>query len=128
MTGIAVARARIDASTLSWSGCRCMITTIEASSPPGSGPSTWVQARSDPAEPTSATTLRSVCPFPSVSVGATVEEHITDNARVVLGLGLDPIVPGRALAQSRRTEPPTDPPGEVRVLLQRAQRGRQRGV
>src|SRR5262249_8112320 len=95
----------------------------------GSGESTSPKARSEPAEPTSATTFSLVwVPVRSCSVCVTTEQHLTDNARVVLGLAPDAVGALSAACVPARDQPGADPLRQVGSLLKRAQRGGERGV
>src|SRR5262245_45131622 len=116
---MSVDRDRIEASTLSWPGCRCMITTSEASRSEGRPPSTAEKARSAPAEPTSTTTLSLVRLSSSDSISATVEEHITDRGRVLLGFGRDRVVPRSVIGEAGVSQPSADPMCELGALLER---------
>src|SRR5262249_31643938 len=118
-------------------GCRCMITTTDASRSAGGGASTSLNARSEPAEPTSATTLSSAAVPPSCAVVVTVDEDLTDHAGVALGGFRDPGGPrcavggaggrgGGGVAGERET--PAHRARQVGALLERTKRSLERRV
>src|SRR5262245_2461298 len=105
-----------------------MITTIDASRSAGSRRRTSPNRRSEPAEPTRATTFSLVWVGSSCSVAVTVEKDITDHARVALGLGHDPVEALGARGVPRVGKALADAPRQIRPLLQRPERGGERPV